>query len=157
MVPGVPLGHTGWSEGDEQLPPLEVGEPRETTLLPQIRLLSPLPAGCPDSVLELHPLAKSGPYQDGSLSSISMEGEHGTQSPGEGYGGSARQACRGARREAALTAHGGPGSQQCPDSTLGPGGFPGLYLTRSQLPHQGIRVFSRQAAQNNSILGPEGG
>lgn len=108
MVPGVLLGHTGWSEGDGQLPPLEVEEPRETTLLPQIRLPSPLTAGCPDSVLELHPLAKSGPYQDGSLFSISMEGEHGTQSPGEGEGGRAKQAFRGARREAALTLTGTP-------------------------------------------------
>lgn len=115
---------------------------------------SPIPADCcPDSPLELHLLAKSGPSQDGSLCSPSLwkeggEGEYRTWSPGVGEGGSVGQAFRGAegRQCWQLTTAQAASSVLTP---LGPGGLPRLYLTGSQLPHQEDRAFSLQAARNS--------
>lgn len=119
MVPGTPFHLTVG-----QLPPLGVGEPRDHQVasnafsIPTDCWLPRFPTGA-SSFSKVWALLGWE-----SLFSLSVEGEHGTQSPGEGEEGSARQAFRGTRREAAVIAHGGPGSQQCPGSAVGPGGLP---------------------------------
>lgn len=117
MVPGMPLHHTVG-----QLPPLGVGASRDHQVasnafsVPTDYWLPRFPTGA-SSFSNVWALLGWE-----FLFSLSVEGEHGTQR--EGKEGSARQAFRGARREAAVIAHGGPGSQQCPGSTVGPGGLP---------------------------------
>ena len=68
MVPGMqagssadPLCRTGWLDGDGQLPPRGLGEPREGH--DAASKMSSIPTDCcPNSPLELRPVAKSGPY-----------------------------------------------------------------------------------------------